>query len=108
MPVAPHRIEVGGVISSNRGLGTAVTDLATIMLAPTGVSADAEPTTAADLTRRVVAAWRLRQSANYRALGQLLPSLIDQAETGAAVGDGTDRQHAARVAVHTYNAASSL
>src|SRR6266540_3579850 len=42
------------------------------------------------------------------ALGRLLPTLIGQAEAGAAVLADSDQNQARRIVVHAYNAASSL
>lgn len=82
------------------------TDLAAAMLGAQSALA-AEPASVTDLTKQVMTAWRLRQRASYEALGQLLPSLLTQAETRAH-GAADDAEQAGRVVVHAYNAASSL
>ncbi len=46
-----------------------------------------EPASITELTKQVTAAWHLRQRANYDALGQLLPTLVTQAEARTAVND---------------------
>jgi hypothetical protein len=77
------------------------------MLAPSSTRGE-EPAPVAELARRVRLAWELRQRADYDALGQLLPDLVGQAESGASVLETDDeREQAARAVVHAYNAASS-
>jgi transcriptional regulator with XRE-family HTH domain len=79
-------------------------DLATAILGRQRPAEDPAPLT--ELTKQVTAAWQLRQRANYDALGQLLPSLLAEAQARA---DKTDTaEQAIRVVAHTYNAASSL
>jgi hypothetical protein len=70
--------------------------------------AAAEPASLETLAARGREAWQLRQQASYNALAELLPSLIAQTEASIATLRGADLQQAVRVAVHTYNAASSL
>lgn len=84
-----------------------VMDLATTMLTPPA-RVKGEPIDLVSLTKQVRTAWRLRQLANYEALGRLLPTLIGQAEAGAAVLADSDQNQARRIVVHAYNAASSL
>jgi transcriptional regulator with XRE-family HTH domain len=83
-----------------------VNRLAAAVLGP-GPAA-AEPASVETLAARGREAWQLRQLASYDALAELLPSLITQAESSVATFRGADLEQAVRVAVHTYNAASSL
>ncbi len=85
----------------------AVRDLSAVMLAPAG-TAVSQPVPVLQLAGQVVTAWRLRQRAHYDALGQLLPTLLRDAQTTAADADTADQEQASRVVVHAYNAASSL
>jgi tetratricopeptide (TPR) repeat protein len=105
--LAPPAVRAWGVSPTELSLATTVTGLATAMLTP-AARGNGEPLDLADLTTQVHTAWRLRQRASYEALGQLLPTLIGQAETSSAVLADADQDQARRIVVHTYNAASSL
>jgi transcriptional regulator with XRE-family HTH domain len=59
------------------------------------------------LASRVQQVWRLRQLADYRSLGRILPGLVRDAEAAARVSS-TDQEQAVHAAVHAYNAASSF
>ena len=99
-------LRLGGALA----IGTAIapsTRLSSVMLAP-NAAGDVEPMPIADLARRVESAWQLRQRADYDALGHLVPTLIGQAETSVLAIEDAEREQAARLVVHTYNAASSL
>ena len=78
------------------------------MMSPNVDSLPAEPLSADALTRLAHRAWRLRQAARYEELGQLLPSLIVQAEAAVDMHDSADEYRAVHAVVHAYNAASSL
>jgi transcriptional regulator with XRE-family HTH domain len=84
-----------------------VTRLGSVLLPVRPSHATSAPLTLEQLTVRVRHAWVLRQQAQYAALGELLASLIPDVEQTASAGD-VERQGAVRLAVHTYNAASSL
>jgi transcriptional regulator with XRE-family HTH domain len=106
--LAVNTASAGATSSAGPPLAQAVMDLAAAMLTPQADSTGTEPISATDLTKQVTAAWRLRQRASYEALGQLLPTLVTQAQSMAAIFEGAEQEQAGRVVVHTYNAASSL
>ncbi|HSV64948.1 MAG TPA: helix-turn-helix transcriptional regulator [Mycobacteriales bacterium] len=82
--------------------------LSSAMLSPSQrLTADAVPTIS-DLATRVTMAWELRQRASYAALGGHLAVLIPEIEASAASVGSDDHEAVLRLAVHTYNAASSL
>lgn len=61
------------------------------------------------LNRQAVQAWKLRQGAEYAALGELLTCLIIDTRCAVERGDDESQQVAAtRAYVHAHNAASSL
>jgi len=60
------------------------------------------------LDRQVTRAWRLRQKAQYVALGNLLPGLLADAELAARELPEQQRGHAVRLLVHAYNATSAM
>lgn len=69
---------------------------------------DNAPPDVTELSERVLRAWQLRQSANYAELADHLTSLIPDIEHAiASTRDETQQAHT-RLAVHAYNAASSL
>jgi len=83
--------------------------ISSVLLSPTVEHCDSED--GPDLGRlaaRVTAAWDLRQRARYATLGENLTVLIPDIECSAASLAGDDQRAAQRLAVHTYNAASSL
>jgi transcriptional regulator with XRE-family HTH domain len=105
LPLQAHQAAMAA--SPQASLAQAVADLAAVMLEPSDETS-VEPVAVAELTKQATAAWQFRQRASYEALGRLLPALITQAQTSAAAFTDADQEQAARVVVHTYNAASSL
>jgi len=68
-----------------------------------------EPPDLAVLRRRVAAAWELRQSARYVALGEWLAGLLcDASAVAGALRAEQDTLEATAIVVHACNAASSL
>ncbi len=83
-------------------------ELAAMLLTPPVDGEESEVTSTDVLEHEVFYAWRLRQQANYGALGNMMPGLIRRSEVSAARLEGPDQEQAARLVVHAYNAASSL
>ena len=96
--------------TSRRFLPEVVSRLSDAMLASgRPVSSAGDDTLALpELTTQVQRAWRLRQQAAYATLGDHLAQLIPNVEASAANRDGDERYAALKLAVHAYNAASSL
>jgi hypothetical protein len=83
-------------------------DLAASLLGSRHSTAEDTPVDLPRLTKQAQDAWRLRQRADYDALGRLLPELLGKAESGLSSADDAGRQQLSRILVHAYNAASSL
>ena len=92
-------------VASPRPAGASV-GLSRAILSPGGTAA--RSITAAAMTIGAEQAWRLRQRAEYEALGTLLSDLIPRAEASVVDMRGQEVARAGQALVHVYNAASSL
>jgi transcriptional regulator with XRE-family HTH domain len=102
--LAGPAVRAGAAASATR----AADELTAVILGPRRALSAGQEIRVDALNSQVVSAWRLRQRARYDALSQLLPGLIREAEAGVTLLPDTSQEQAVRVAVHAYNAASSL